>query len=72
MAAQDALSSLQGDSGSEYARSRQPIRVRSYFGADQDSTVGRPRMWDNPQWGGPTNMDLGDKQQVTPPPSYGA
>ena len=63
---------LNSDPGASFALNRQPVRVKSYFGAQQNSTTGSVRMWDNPQWGGPTNMDLGDKPEVTPPQSYGS
>jgi hypothetical protein len=63
---------LAGDSGSEFARSKSPVRIRSYFGAKQNSTTGSVQMWDNPQWGGPSNLNLGDNQQTQLPQSYGS
>lgn len=72
MAAQDALSSLQGDSGSEYARSRQPVRVKPYLGADKDSTRGRVQQWDNPLGYGGTNMSFDDNAAPSLPQSYGS
>jgi hypothetical protein len=70
--ADSVLSSLQSDSGSEYARSKQPVRVRSYFGAQQNSTTGSVQMWDNPQWGGPSNLNFKDNQQTQLPQSFGS
>lgn len=72
MAANDNLSSVQGDSGSEYARSRQPVRVKPYMGADKDSTTGRYQQWENPLGYGGTNLNLGDSQRASLPSPMGS
>lgn len=73
MAASDNLSSVQGDSGSDFARSRQQsVRVKPYLGADKDSTRGRGQQWDEVQPGGATLMDLGDKPRASLPTPMGS
>lgn len=64
---------LGGDSGSSFALNKQPVESPvPYTSADDTSTVGRVKKWRGVQPGSGTFMDLGDKPQVTPPPSYGA
>jgi hypothetical protein len=73
MAGNDNLSSVQGDSGSDFARSRQtPVRVKPYMGADKDSTRGRVQQWDNPLGYGGTNMSFDDNAGPSLPRPFGS